>query len=372
MEKPHKGRKDNQKIKELIELNDELENYFRNTIIPQLFVDANLILRKFTPPAMKQFSLTETHIGRPMEEMADNIRYSTIVENIQEVIRTEEVFEKEIQTTDLRWFQMNIIPYLLKKENRTNGVIITFVDITDRIKVLKELERLNAAHETFIYSVSHDLKGPLANIEGLVQHLVKSSGELAEKMGEDSKEQKFIAELLDRSVKSMRDILNELSEIVKIEKNFKEHVETVYFENILHEVEMMVKSKIIESQATIRYDIQVREIKFSRKNLRSILYNLISNGIKYQKPGQAPEITIKTGIKDDMLHISVSDNGLGIANDQQDLIFTPFTRLEKSIEGTGIGLYLVKKIVENEGGQIIISSNPGEGSQFNIYLKPKD
>ena len=371
MEKPRTERKSNQKIKELIELNDELENYFRNTIIPQLFVDANLILRKFTPPAMKQFSLNETHIGRPMEEMINNIRYSTIVENIQEVIQSEQIFEKEIQTSDMRWFQMNIIPYLIKKENRTNGVIITFVDITDRMKVLKELERLNASHETFIYSVSHDLKAPLANIEGLVQHLIKSSGELTEKMGEDTKRQKFIAELLDKSVKSMRDIINELSEIVKIERNFKEQVETVYFENILREVEMMIKGKIIESQATLTYDIHVREIEFSRKNIRSILYNLISNGIKYQRPGQAPEIAITTGIKDEMLHISVSDNGIGIAKDQQDLIFTPFTRLEKNIEGTGIGLYLVKKIVENEGGQIFVSSKPGEGSKFDIYLKQK-
>lgn len=372
MENSRSERKSNQEIKKLIELNDELENYFRNTIIPQLFVDANLILRKFTPPAMKQFSFNETHIGRPIEEMINNIRYSTIVDNIQEVIQTEEIFEKEIQTSDMGWFQMNIIPYLVKKENRTNGVIITFVDITDRMKVLKELERLNASHETFIYSVSHDLKGPLANIEGLVQHLNKTSGELAEKMGKDTKRQQFIGELLDKSVKSMRDIINELSEIVKIERNFKEHVETVYFENILREVEMMIKGKIIESQAKLTYDIQVGEIEFSRKNIRSILYNLISNGIKYQRPGQAPEIAIKTELKDDMLHISVSDNGLGIAKDQQETIFTPFTRLEKDIEGTGIGLYLVKKIVENEGGQIFVSSNPGEGSKFDIYLKRKE
>ncbi|AHM58712.1 sensor protein for response regulator AtoC [Flammeovirgaceae bacterium 311] len=371
MEKPQTGRKDVRKIKELIELNDELENYFRNTFIPQLFVDSNLILRKFTPPAMKQFSFDESHIGRPVEEMIDNIRYSTIIENIQEVIQSEQIFEKEIQTSDMRWFQMNIIPYLVKKENRTNGVIITFVDITDRMKVLKELEHLNASHETFIYSVSHDLKGPLANIEGLVQHLIKSSEELAEKKGEDTKRQKFIAELLDKSVRSMRDIINELSEIVKIEQNFKEHVETVYFENILREVELMIKSKIIESGAKISYDIQVSEMEFSRKNLRSILYNLMSNAIKYHIPGKLPEIKIKTSIKEGKLHISVSDNGRGIAKDQQDLIFIPYTRLEKEIEGTGIGLYLVKKIVENEGGQILVSSSPGEGSTFDISLKLK-
>src|SRR5436190_19753334 len=152
-------------IIELIELNDELENYFRNTIIPQLFVDANLILRKFSPPAMKQFRLTNGHIGRPIWELIDNIRYSTILENIKEVIDKGEIFEKEIQTTDLRWFRMNIIPYVVKKENKPNGVIITFVDITDHIKDIQELEKLNATHETFIYSVSYDLKAPLANVE---------------------------------------------------------------------------------------------------------------------------------------------------------------------------------------------------------------
>lgn len=372
MEKPKAAKKQTEKIKALIELNDELENYFRNTIIPQLFVDADLVLRKFTPPAMKQFNFNKSHIGRPMEEMVDNIRYSTIVENIKEVMKSEDVFEKEIQTTDMRWFQMNIIPYLLRKEKKTNGVIITFVDITDRMKVLKELERLNASHETFIYSVSHDLKAPLANIEGLVQHLIKSSGELANKGGEESKKQKFVADLLDQSVKSMRDIINELSEIVKIERNYKEHVEKVYFENILKEVELMIKSRIVESKATITYDLQVAEVEFSRKNLRSIFYNLISNGIKYQRPGVPPNIKIKTEAKNGTLQISVADNGLGIAKDQQELIFVPYTRLEKDIEGTGIGLYLVKKIVENEGGKISLISKPGKGSKFSIDFMAED
>ena len=364
-------REKDRQIQDLIELNDELENYFRNTIIPQLFVDANLILRKFTPPAMKQFQFDESHIGRPLEEMIDNIRYSTIIDNIQEVFQTGEIFEKEIQTTDMRWFQMNIIPYVVKKENKTNGVIITFVDITDRIKVLRELERLNASHETFIYSVSHDLKAPLANIEGLVQLMIKSSNELAGQMGENTKRQTFIAELLDESVKSMKDIINELTEIVKIERNFKEHVENVNFESVLHEVEMMMKGKIVESGATISYDIKVPDINFSRKNLRSILYNLISNGIKYQIAGKPPEIKVSTEEKEGKLHIAISDNGIGIAKDQQDLVFTPFTRLKKNIEGTGIGLYLVKKIVENDGGQIFLNSKPGEGTTFDICLSLK-
>src|SRR5690606_14502419 len=138
-------REKDRQIKDLIELNDELENYFRNTIIPQLFVDAKLILRKYTPPAMKQFEFSPDDIGRPFQDLADNIRYSVIVDDVKEVIQSGEILEKEIQTNDLRWFQMNIIPYIVQKDNKPNGVIITFVDITERINTLKELEKLNAS-----------------------------------------------------------------------------------------------------------------------------------------------------------------------------------------------------------------------------------
>src|SRR5690606_17691337 len=131
------------------------------------------------------------------------------------------------------WFQMNVIPYLIIEENKTNGVIITFIDITDRIRTLKELEKLNASHETFIYSVSHDLKAPLSNIEGLVKYLVESSTSLLEKFGADTKEQLFIVELLDKSISTMRNIINELTEITKIEHDFKEEVETVMLEKII-------------------------------------------------------------------------------------------------------------------------------------------
>jgi len=318
---------------------------------------------------MKQFNFSPEDIGKPFENLVDNIRYSTIVDNVNEVIESGEVLEKEIQTTDFRWFQMNIIPYLVEKKNKTNGVIITFVDITDRIKTLKELEKLNASYETFIYSVSHDLKAPLANIEGLVNYLVESSAIVLEKFGEDNEEQQSIAALLEKSVHSMRNIINELSEITKIENDFKEEVETVMLENIINEVKMILNDKIIANKASLHLDIKEPEIQFPRKNLRSIIYNLLSNAIKYTSPERTPEIHIKSDKVDDHIQISVKDNGLGIAEDKKDLLFTPYSRLEKKVEGTGIGLYLVKKIIENEGGQILVNSKLGEGSEFIVKLR---
>ena len=348
-------------VEDLIELNEELENYFINTIIPQLFVDADLILRKYTPPAMKQFKFSSVHVGRPMSEMIDNIRYSTLIENIQEVIGSGVVFEKEIQTTDLRWFQMNIVPYIIRKENKPNGVIITFVDITERIEDMRELEQLNAAHETFIYSVSHDLKAPLGNIESLILILNQA--------GKDGEDQKNISEMLEKSVQSMRKVIDELSEITKVEANYKEATETVNFHQIFKDVEIILRDKMIESKAIIHTDIKETEIIGSRKNIRSILYNLLSNAIKYRSPSRTPRITVQTAKENGDLVITIKDNGMGIPENKLEQIFEKFTRIEEKVAGSGIGLYLVKKIVDNLQGKISVHSTVGEGSEFKIYLK---
>src|SRR6185503_15620011 len=102
----------NNQIENLVELNEELENYFRNTIIPQLFIDADLTLQKFTPPAMKQFNLRKSDVGKSINDIKDNFRFPSLIDNIQQVIDSNEILEKEVQTTDRRWYQMNIIPYL--------------------------------------------------------------------------------------------------------------------------------------------------------------------------------------------------------------------------------------------------------------------
>lgn len=154
----------NDQISELIQLNEDLENYFSNTIIPQLFVDADLRLRKFTPPAMKHFVLKHDYIGLSLEDIKENFRYPNIISNISTVISTGKMLEKEIQTTDMRWYQMNILPYITRKDSKTNGVIITFVDITARIKDLKEQEKMIMEHELLLDQIAHDIKSPLAGL----------------------------------------------------------------------------------------------------------------------------------------------------------------------------------------------------------------
>ncbi|TCD25468.1 ATP-binding protein [Pedobacter psychrodurus] len=351
-----------QKISALIELNDELENYFQNTIIPQLFVDADFVLRKFTPPAMKQFRLRPDDIGRPLAEIKDNFRFPSILENIQHVIETGEILEKEIQTTDMSWFQMNIIPYVMIREKKTNGVIITFVDITSRIRELKDQESLILEHELLLDTISHDIKTPLTSL-GLTIEMLKKIPE----KGMD----KFpvLLEKVENSLFKIKDIIMDLTESRRSDQHYQARAELLDVEQILEDVRLTLAPQILESTAKISWEVQQSELFFVRRKLRSILYNLIGNSIKYRYNGRIPEIKIKTYVDEDYTVFTITDNGRGIAEWDQEKIFTKYERISRDVEGTGVGLHLVKEFVYLSGGRIEVESKLGKGTQFKLYFK---
>ena len=352
----------NQQIQTLIELNDELENYFRNTIIPQLFIDGDLKLQKFTPPAMRQFRLSPDDIGRSVTDIKDNFRFPTIIDNIQQVINSNEILEKEIQTTDFRWYQMNIIPYVKRKDNKTDGVIITFVEITMRIKDLKEQEKLIADHEILLDTISHDIKNPLTNLALAIAQFKQASPD-------DKKKFQALLKIVDNALTKMHKLINELTEVRKEEHKYKAEEELLNFEHILEDVRLTLNDNIVEAGAIIKSEITVSEVTFSRRKLRTILYNLVNNALKFRSPGRRPEIFIKTTKDKDFIVISVKDNGIGINAGNFEAIFSKYYRLENAIEGSGIGLYLVKEIVSSSGGKILLESQLGKGTEFKVYLK---
>ena len=335
-----------EKFQQLVHHNDELENYFRNTIIPQLFVDGELKLRKFTPPAMKQFSLSPGDIGKPVNEIKDNFRFPSLVDNIEQVIKSNEILEKEIQTTDLRWYQMNIIPYIKMRDNKTDGVIITFVEITMRIKDLKEQEKLIADHELLLDTISHDIKNPLNNLVTAIDVFKGVSAN-------DENTFKSLLKIVDNALIKMRRIINDLTEVRKDEHKYKDHAELLNFENILEDVRLTLSDNILAANAKITSIINSSQITFSRRKLRTIIYNLVNNAIKFKSSERQPEIIVATKKENDCVIISVKDNGIGLDESKFDLIFSKYYRVESAIEGSGIGLYLVKEIIHNAGGKII-------------------
>ncbi|HEY6437539.1 MAG TPA: ATP-binding protein, partial [Ignavibacteriaceae bacterium] len=116
-------------------------------------------------------------------------------------------------------------------------------------------------------------------------------------------------------------------------------------------------------------EINISEITFSRRKLRTIIYNLINNAIKFKSTERQPKIIVTTNKEGEFIVISVKDNGMGIDESKFEAIFSKYYRLENAIEGSGIGLYLVKEIVSNVGGKVLVESQLDEGTEFKVYLK---
>jgi signal transduction histidine kinase len=143
------------------------------------------------------------------------------------------------------------------------------------------------------------------------------------------------------------------------------------FENILEDVRLTLLDNIKESGTVITTELNVSEITFSRRKLRSIIYNLLNNAIKFKSPERKPEILIRTSYENSFIILSIKDNGIGIDDTNQEDIFSKYYRIDNVIEGSGIGLHLVKELVTNAGGKISIKSELNKGTEFKIYLKEK-
>ncbi|NIJ55673.1 chemotaxis protein CheB [Dyadobacter arcticus] len=353
------------KNKQLLELNDDLNNYFRSNINGQLFIDDQLRLIKFSPGAVKLINLLDNDIGRPLSNISTNFKFETIIEDISQVMSSDMVITKEVETKDGKWYQVMTMPYIKLINNKTSGAIITFNDITELKLVQQQLDkknealmRINADLDNFVHTASHDLLDPLSSIEGSIS--------LISSINTTDLEIKEVLPIINGSVKKFRSLIGEIAAVAKIENN-AHGTEPVDMDELLDNIEWSLTERIKSNGAVIKRDVQVHQIVFSKKNLRSILYNLIANGIKYRSE-RPPIILVQISAQDDVFVLSVEDNGMGIEEPYLATIFDKSTRLHLDGEGYGIGLYLANKIVNASGGRIAVESEPGKGSKFTIYL----
>jgi two-component system, chemotaxis family, CheB/CheR fusion protein len=353
------------KNKELLEINDDLDNYFRSNVNGQLIISDDLVLVKFSPGTVKQINLLESDIGRPLSHITTNIKFETIIEDIRKVITDGSIITKEVETNNGKWYQVMTMPYIQHADNKRSGAIITFNDISELKKTQLELDkkntsllRINADLDNFTHTASHDLLAPLGNIE-------VSIGVMNKKVT-DPDLGKFLT-IINSSVKKFRALINGIATIAKLESDMVA-LEIVDVEEAINNIEWSLDDKIKSSGAIIIRDLELKHLLFSKKNLRSILFNLISNGIKFHGDDR-PVINIRTAKEGDNVTLSVQDNGIGIPKQHLDKIFDMYGRLHQDIEGHGIGLYLAKKIVDAAGGNIIVESEPGKGTKFIIHLK---
>jgi PAS domain S-box-containing protein len=266
---------------------------------------------------------------------------------------------------------------LIDVNNKVEAVLVFAVEVTELVNARKELTvtnnelsekndellRINNDLDNFVYTASHDLKSPIANMEGLATLLRDIL------QGKLNQEDMQVLDMLQQAINKLKGTIADLTEITKVQKELQAAVEPLAFEDMLQDITSDIDRLIRDSGATITTDLEVKNILYARKNLRSIIYNLVSNAIKYKSPERVPEVHIATYQQGEYVVLEVQDNGLGIKKEQQHKLFTMFKRLHSHVEGTGIGLYIVKRIIENNGGRIEVQSELGKGSAFRVYFK---
>jgi PAS domain S-box-containing protein len=243
--------------------------------------------------------------------------------------------------------------------------------VEDRTKDLNEkndtLLKINTDLDNFIYTASHDLKAPIANIEGLTTMLDDVTSEPTF----HNKEVISLIEMIKTSISKLKNTIMDLTEISKIQRMEKDDIAPQNLSEIIEDVKVLFFDQIKKSNAEIRLNLDdCPTIEFSKKDLRSIVMNLLSNAIKYRSE-RMPIVSIKCYKKDHYAILSVSDNGIGI-DLKHAKMFKMFKRFNTETEGTGIGLYIIKRIIDDAGGKIEVESEVGKGSTFRVYFKTNE
>jgi len=238
-------------------------------------------------------------------------------------------------------------------------------------QALEELKKISKRKSDFISSVSHELRTPLTSIKGYAAIL------LTGKLGAMPNEIKDRLEKINRHSDELVHMVNDLLDISRIESGKVDmKIETLDLKNITEKIADLFsdqfKTKNINFSSNIPQDCQ--KILADRSQIERVFINLVGNALKFTPQNGKIEINVKCENK--ITQIDVKDNGFGIPEDAQENIFEEFYRVDNAInqevKGTGLGLPLVKNIIEAHQGKIWVKSRVGEGSTFSFTLKSAD
>lgn len=256
-----------------------------------------------------------------------------------------------------------ILRKLLEREKQLSTTLEERVEArTEELrKSLLDLSRTNEELDNFVYTASHDLRSPVVNLQGIQQVLKNSVKDRA-----TPKELEYLR-LMDVSIERLNRTIVELANIAKVTR---EHqlTEVLFFSDVYHDVLTDVAPLVEKTHAKIITDFGVDYISYPHAHLKSILYNLLSNAVKYHSPDRSPVVKITTFKDEGKICLSVTDNGLGLDQAEVNKLFHMYKRLHNHVEGSGVGLTMIRRIIENQGGKIMVTSRKGEGSTFTVIF----
>lgn len=271
----------------------------------------------------------------------------------------------------LKWLSTNT---RIIHVNEQKFAVAAFTDVTQlielnkslneqnklQLEIQKELEKKIAQLKDFAGIITHDVRGPANNITKLIQ-LYES------KKNEPAGQQAF--EFLKQAGNDLLNNLNELIKLLQWHLDKKSPFTTCNFNTTTDSVVIQLDHLIQQKQVTIHRHFDVPDFEYAQVYLHSIIYNLVSNALKYGREGTPLEITLSSSRKNDRVCLTISDNGKGIDLEKFGATLFRFQRnAELENDSKGIGLYLVQHQVEEFGGTISVSSEPDKGTSFTIIF----
>ena len=346
---------------------NDLQNVLYSTDVATVFLDAELNIRFFTPATRSLFRVIPGDIGRPLSDLNSLAADSMLQDDARAVLESGTPVEREIEAGSGAWFVRRILPYRTQ-EHRVEGVVITFVDITEQRRTgdalqaaKREAELATIAKSRFLAIASHDLRQPL-------QTLALLQGLLAKTVQGDR--QRELVSRLDATLGGMAGVLNALLDITQIEAGIVRAeklnfpigglLERLRGEFAYHAQAHDLELHMVPCAASVHSDPQL---------LEQMIRNLLSNALKYTKGGR---VLLGCRRRRGMLSIEVWDTGVGIRADELQAIFDEYHQVDNATReasrGFGLGLSIVKRLGDLLNHHIRVRSQPGRGSVFSIEV----
>jgi len=322
-------------------------------------VDDRRRVRMMNREFRRAFGLEEAEPGEPLLEM---IRHASVDRLVLEAIRVREPRRESIQMSrgpsEGREMEVSAVP-LGENSAQTEGAVVLFHDVT-QLRQMEEIRR------DFVANVSHELRTPLSIFRGYLETLLddphQPPGELLR-----------ILEVMERHSDRLYALVEDVLSLARLESpaaelDLSEISLAEFLPEILRDWEKRLEVKQLKSRLDVPLDLPKLEADESR--LQEIIYNLLDNAVKYSQPSGV--ITLRAALEGDGVRISVSDEGIGIRENDLPRIFERFYRADKArsreLGGTGLGLSIVKHIAQLHGGTAQAQSEPGKGTTISVNL----
>jgi signal transduction histidine kinase len=263
---------------------------------------------------------------------------------------------------ETRWLMDHGYPVWDDTENRVTFIYGAAQDITNRKRYEQELQERNEELDAFSYTVAHDLKNPIASMMGFASLILTYFDRMP------PEQIKEYVELVLEGGYQLKSIINALLLLAGVNKMEAPQMELLDMQVIAEQAQRRLSDMTQRSHAQILYPDNWQSAQGYAPWVEEIWANYLSNAIKYG--GEPPIIHLGSEQLDNgMCRFYVRDNGRGLTEEEQARVFTPFTRLNQvKIEGHGLGLSVVHRIVAKLGGEISVTSTPNEGSEFSFTL----